>query len=559
MATMSRGTRAGVERAVRRARAAGPRPRRERIRSSRRWGRVAVLAEMGEDLPPKWQRRAQTLVRVGATDLDETHHLLAAHGPFDLVIDVLGRGAARRFPVVTPHLDLGGLYVGCDPGDRLGDLARRLRRLGTSSDALNSPQRRMRKKQRDKIRLAGVLTISEAAPTRGGSQVVTARQGTRTVAVVREEAMDGVLNQSPRGRIIAQEPSSRWASKATFSASREHPVNSYPAEYRCPPLSVREYDDATMLSRQGAVAGNIVLPESFRNNLAKRLKNPVFDELTDRFMTAPPEPTEHLSGRWLHLDTHVPGHFGHAMTEQLSQTWGWHKALASGTPLDGAVLFSAPGTEVPRWTVDLLGAAGVPPAALRVCRQPTRVERLIASTPGYNIGTYAHPVMAEVWNRVGETLEDVTGTSESPIGPRWPEKIFLTRRSPKRNANNRSAIESAFKEHGFVVISPEDFSLATQATLVRRARVVAGLAGSQMFSIALADRPLHVVLITSESYPAHNEYLMCALRGHRLDLLVASADIPRSDRFTSAAFHSSYTVDLDGADGDFLRAALRSS
>ena len=93
---------------------------------------------------------------------------------------------------------------------------------------------------------------------------------------------------------------------------------------------------------------------------------------------------------------------------------------------------------------------------------------------------------------------------------------------------------------------------------MRGASVVAGFAGSAMFHIALAERPRHVVVVTTETYPAHNEYLMSALHGHRLDLVVCPPDVPRRepDRFTLESFHSDYTLDLAGSDGAFLRAVL---
>ena len=88
---------------------------------------------------------------------------------------------------------------------------------------------------------------------------------------------------------------------------------------------------------------------------------------------------------------------------------------------------------------------------------------------------------------------------------------------------------------------PEDHSLADQVELVRRAEVLAGYAGSAMFHVALAGEPKHVVLVVSESYPAHNEYLMSMLLGHRLDVVVCEPLVPRVDgQFTRESFHSDF-------------------
>ena len=106
------------------------------------------------------------------------------------------------------------------------------------------------------------------------------------------------------------------------------------------------------------------------------------------------------------------------------------------------------------------------------------------------------------------------------------------------------------------MVHPEDHPLADQVEYVRRAEVVAGFAGSGMFHVAFTGGPRHVVLVSSESYPAHNEYLMCALLGHRLDLVLCEPEVPRVDGlFTRESFHSDFTYRPE-REGVFLRAVL---
>jgi hypothetical protein len=77
-----------------------------------------------------------------------------------------------------------------------------------------------------------------------------------------------------------------------------------------------------------------------------------------------------------------------------------------------------------------------------------------------------------------------------------------------------------------------------------------------MFHIALAAEPKHVVLVVSESYPAHNEYLMSMLVGHRLDVVVCEPMVPRVDgEFTRESFHSDYIYRPE-REGVFLRSVL---
>ena len=77
-----------------------------------------------------------------------------------------------------------------------------------------------------------------------------------------------------------------------------------------------------------------------------------------------------------------------------------------------------------------------------------------------------------------------------------------------------------------------------------------------MFQIALAGGPKHVVLVGSESYTASNEYLMSAVVGHRLDLVLCRPDVPKTDRtFDNASYQSDFTYD-DTREGVFLRRVL---
>jgi capsular polysaccharide biosynthesis protein len=167
------------------------------------------------------------------------------------------------------------------------------------------------------------------------------------------------------------------------------------------------------------------------------------------------------------------------------------------------------------------------------------------------IGQYVHPGMREVWDRAGERL------SSPPVRGAWPERIFHTRSGVRRACRNRAEVEDLFRSEGFEIISPAEHSLAEQVQLARHARTIAGFAGSGMYQIAFTGEPKHVVAIAAEAYAAHNEHLIAGLLGHRLDLLVCRADVPRADprRFSGASYASSFEFDLD-EDAAALRRLL---
>jgi hypothetical protein len=107
-------------------------------------------------------------------------------------------------------------------------------------------------------------------------------------------------------------------------------------------------------------------------------------------------------------------------------------------------------------------------------------------------------------------------------------------------------VEAYFADHGFEVVRPEEWSMAEQATMFRRAEVVAGFAGSALFSLAFCERPITAILLSTDSYTARNEYLIAAVRGHHLDVISSRPDIPRPGRgWHPESFESPYTFDFE--------------
>ncbi len=108
---------------------------------------------------------------------------------------------------------------------------------------------------------------------------------------------------------------------------------------------------------------------------------------------------------------------------------------------------------------------------------------------------------------------------------------------------------------GFTVVYPEELPLPDQVEMVRRAEVVAGFAGSGMFQIAFAGSPKHVILVSSDSYVATNEYMISSVVGHRLDVVMCRADIAPAEEFSNKWYHSAFTFDPD-REGRFLAGVV---
>ena len=87
--------------------------------------------------------------------------------------------------------------------------------------------------------------------------------------------------------------------------------------------------------------------------------------------------------------------------------------------------------------------------------------------------------------------------------------------------------------------------------------MVAGYAGSALFNL-LCPEPKRVVMVSSESYTASNEYMMASVLGHRIDLVTCKPDLARPEAgWSRQAFESSYTFDHD-REGRFLAEVFAS-
>jgi capsular polysaccharide biosynthesis protein len=477
---------------------------------------------------------------------DSLHLALAAGRPWDLVLDVAAGRVAGRWQVLLHHVRRGGSLAVRLPGRARGvqQGVNAVLTARAAGMAAPTPGRDSRgNSERDLAALAastGDLRIEDGW--------LLATHDLTTLAKIPELEAGAFLASRPdAGRVLAMVPGVAFTSRAVVRASGEVRLSQ---EIDAPPMSLREYDDVTCLGRQAAYGDGFVLPESYRHPFKRRLRNVAFAEWAPRFVREPEPARAHLAGPHFLLDSYVRGHFGHALTDQLGHLWGWRPALERHPDLR-ALLFAPPGETLAEWELALLEAGGIDRDRVVVTHEPTRVERLVGTSPMFGMPAYVHPAIATTYAVVGSALAD-RASSDVP----GPLRIFCTRRPGKRSCHNASEVEALFADHGFTIVHPEDHSLPGQARLVRDAEVVAGFAGSGMFQIALAGGPKHVVLVGSESYTASNEYLISSVVGHRLDLVLCRPDVPKTGRrFDNASYQSDFTYD-DDREGVFLRSVL---
>lgn len=498
------------------------------------------------------------------------HVTMTATGPFDLVIDLTSQpvGALRRLKDLLFQVRSGGTLVlsGVAPRPGESDTAGSAPAADTSATGTQVNEARSGARadgspqQQAASRLAGFLAEVERA--RGGGVLAVAKGTPRTavdvsavatytsgiervgddlllhstvegaLAKLDEPQFTAYLERRPdEGMSIRHRIQSRPFTAAGELRRGDDPEPVEPEHYHPPDLVLRRIGDALIAPGQVVTRDRLLLPDSFRHNASSRLYNEHVVELAPRFAALHPMPAEPtvLAGDWFYLDNEFRGHFGHLITESLSRVWAWPLAKQLAPDLK-VVVGTSSRPQISSWEYRLYQAAGIPAEDVVMITEPARVERLWSSTPMLSHPEYVHPAITDVWRRIGDHLAQDAEAIEHP------ERIFVSRRLNKRACHNTAEVEQLFRDRGFSVVFPEDYSLGDQVELFRQAKVVAGFSGSGVFQLCFTTEPKEVILVRSSAYSARNEYLFAALLGHRITELVSEPDEP--------SFQSPFTFDL---------------
>lgn len=504
--------------------------------------RVAVL---GEDTPEgvhRVIRRAYRSARVfridPALDPSERHARLGARGRFDAIVwePSEEQPTVRLVEDLLFHLKKGGalLLRYRQPPRRSGDEGAHPHARELTAQLLA----RMGEDSQD----AGTLSRAVGRVVTGRLHVLV---GNRTVglAKLREDEADRVLSlrAGRSGQVLVRQPPIRFESRCELHESKDGRAADMNEWYDVPGMSLREYHDVTCAPRQVVVQRNLLLPDTYRHNQAARLKNRFTQELGPRFARVPAKVADAkpLEGTYFYLDTEWPGHFGHVMTEQLSRLWALPAAREAHPEVKALLSRRRRRPGLTSYERGIFAAAGLAEQDIVCVDSPVRVERLLAATPMFSAPAYVHPDLAEVWSRTGDTL-----VAAAPQR-RYPRRIFCSRSQERRACHNRRDVEALFAAAGFDVVLPEELDIAEQARMYREADVVAGFAGSGLLGLMFAPSPKRVIMLSPESYTARNEYLICSVLGHRMDVVWSKSDIPQPPGgWDAKAVGSGFTFDF---------------
>lgn len=448
----------------------------------------------------------------GRSEIDALHLRLAASGPFDLLIDLSRSGRVAR---VVPEL----VYALRDGGGLLA--VGRVAPAGTAPTPFERFLARELETRSAALR-TGAMADSVAVFRPIGRDALVVKRG-ETLAKISPRDADRLLTLRPSvGRVLAQVPEGVVDVGGLLDASRPAYLDGFPRRCHAPPLSMREYDDVLLDRRQIVVSGHLLLPDTFRHLAQPYPRNDQVTDYSPRWAGPVPAMATRphaRPGAWFYLDGMYRGHFGHALTDILSRSWGWPEAKRRHPALK-ALVFPNHGRRIADWERQLFAAAGIPPEDQVVVRRPQRVETLVSASQMFSNPDYVHPRLAEIYARIGTVLAAAAPDAERP------RRLFCSRRERKRWCENTDEVEAFFAARGFTVIVPEDHSLPEQVALFRQAEIIAGFAGSGMFQLALTGSPRRVIEVTSENYRVSNEALIAAMVGHRISIAVCDAHKP---------------------------------
>lgn len=523
----------------------------------RKRGTVAILVDressaLGQLVEGSYPRARVHTVDVRPSD-SALHARLAAHGPYMVIVDDTGpkTNGVELFRNTFFHLSPRGVFVVRNLRPRTKSDESLWLHLSRLIDGRGRRGRAPKRWPRHDQSLSGAIG---RVVLEGHHLLVTNR--VRSLAKMREAEMNTVLalRSGKSGKVLETRPPVEFRFRCTLRESAEDRGLHMPDTYHVPELSLREYHNVICTRGQVAIQGNLLLPDTYRHNQYVSLGNRFTTNLSSGFA----EPLQdvsrpgRLAGAYFHLDSEWPGHFGHSMTEQMSRLWAWDHAKRQEPDLK-ALLALRPGrTELTDFEAGIFGAVGIDTSDVVLIDRPVEVEKLIAATPMFSHPDYVHPDITATWTTIGRSLASSAPARE------YPKRIFCSRRLSRRLCHNVTDVEAVFAGHGFEVIYPEDFPFAEQAAMFRHAEVVAGFAGSALFSLCFCESPKRVIMISSESYTARNEYMIASVLGHEIDVVWCKPDRPQAgNRRRMKTFLSGFTVDFD-REGLYLKQILTS-
>ena len=364
--------------------------------------------------------------------------------------------------------------------------------------------------------------------------------------MIREHRANRLLEArfgSTWGEVVATKPATTHVSRARGFTHGEG-LRALRPEFAVPDRWLRRYRGVTCYARKRVRLGDYWLPDTFRNPKMRVLSHRLLHSASPTMARAAgeqEEPSRTLDGPFFYLDSEYFSHFGHVLTDVVSNTWGWQLAKERAPELRPLLTLRPDQTTIPGFQRQIFAALEIDPDTVEYVRPGAgvRVEELYGCTPDWAMPRYCAPELSDVWQRIraGCMNHELTQT---------PELIFIARRPRAiRTCLNAEEVEDFFARLGFTILYPEDLPFGDQIATFANARVIAGFAGSGMFSTMFAPDAT-VLVLTGDSYTALNEYLIKSLVGGDIHYFWSPALLRHpAGGWTWEAFRSNFVFDLE--------------
>ena len=344
------------------------------------------------------------------------------------------------------------------------------------------------------------------------------------------------------GEVITSKPALAYDSRARAEAHGDglrilKPVIKVPERW------LRRYQGVTCYARKRVRMGDYWLPDTFRNPQMRVLGHRALRSVSPTMARLPldTEPAVRaVDGAFYYLDSEYFSHFGHVLTDVVSNTWGWELARRQVPGIRPLLSLPENQPEVPEFQRRIFAALDIDAETIEYVRPGSglRVDELYSCTADWAIPGYAAPELGEVWSRICQSC--MTNDPPSTL-----DRIFVSRRPRRiRTCLNAGEVERLFADLGFTVIYPETLGFGEQIAIFHRAKIIAGFAGSGMFN-AMFSRGSTVLVLTGASYTALNEYLIKSVIGGDIHYFWTPSEIRHPPGgWTWEAFRSNFVFDI---------------
>ncbi|MDO6548898.1 glycosyltransferase 61 family protein [Pseudoalteromonas carrageenovora] len=174
-------------------------------------------------------------------------------------------------------------------------------------------------------------------------------------------------------------------------------------------------------------------------------------------------------------------HYGHFITESLSRLYAWDPIKYD------KIIFSVVGpakhfSELPQWIVNLLSIYGINESNLVLLNVNTKCDSVYCVKPGFTLNGWFDKKHI---NYLADKLKD----NKAKLRDTSFDKVFISRsRFSKGNVAGESYLDKVFSDNGFYILHPQNHDIFYQLSVLRNARVIAGISGSAFHTVMLLDK-----------------------------------------------------------------------